>query len=370
MIELQGYKLIDPNALETPAMLLFDQHLKHNLSSLCALANGGENLMVHVKTHKSAAVTRRLIDAGVSGFKCATLKELAMCLHAKAPEVIMAYPLAHPLKVERFCDLMDSHPETCLSAVVGNETHVGLLAVAASTRKQHIKVMVDLDVGMHRTGVEPGPVAESLYRSISASKHLDAHGLHAYDGHEKMTDPRQRAAMAKKHISTLLALKGRLEASGLPVPRVIAGGTFSFPYYARTAGMQGSPGTCTYWDFGHSVLMPEMPFRWASAVLTQVVDRHPHLNTITSDLGTKAICSDPPLERRAHLLGLPHASLISQSEEHGVFHIPGSLPQIGSFFLAIPGHVCTTTILYPGSHLIDGDGNVIDYYAHTARDRT
>ena len=75
------------------------------------------------------------------------------------------------------------------------------------------------------------------------------------------------------------------------------------------------------------------------------------------------------MERRARLLGREGTELILQNEEHGVFRCQGELPAVGSYGLAVPGHVCPTAIRYPGSYVIDTTGEVIDYYTHTARDR-
>jgi D-serine deaminase-like pyridoxal phosphate-dependent protein len=133
--------------------------------------------------------------------------------------------------------------------------------------------------------------------------------------------------------------------------------------------MHGSPGTFIYWDAGNRTIMPDIPFRYAALILTQVVDRYPDAGTITTDLGYKGISSDLPVEERAYLLGQDTAELASQSEEHGVFRIPGELPRVGDYLLAVPGHICPTTIRYPGIHVIDTAGNVVDYYLHTARDR-
>lgn len=370
MIQFEGYTLIDPYALETPAMLVFDEHLEHNITSLCAMVGGGHNLMVHVKTHKSAAVTRRLLRAGVAGFKCATIAELEMCLRENAPQVILSYPLAHRLKITRFFDLASAYPETDLSVIASAPIHLELLEQEASTRARTIEVLIDIDVGMHRTGIEPGTRATALYRAAHESPHLTVVGLHVYDGHQQFDHPDERHRAVRGHIETITTLRDSLVKSGMSVERIVCGGSFSFSYYAGVSGMLGSPGTCTYWDFEHSRLMPDMPFHWASAVLTQVVDHHPHLQTITTDLGSKGISADKPLERRAYLMGIDGAMLVSQSEEHGIFHMQGRLPPIGSMLLAVPGHICTTTILYPGSHLIDREGKLIDYYIHTARDRT
>jgi D-serine deaminase-like pyridoxal phosphate-dependent protein len=325
--------------------------------------------MVHFKTHKCAAIARRQVEAGVAGFKCATLKEAEAALEAGGKEVLLAYPLVQERKAERFCALAAGHAQALLSAIASQPLHLEVLGKAAAARGLRAPVMLDLDVGMHRTGLAPGDEALALYRQLAAMPQLEPAGLHAYDGHDHQSDPALREHQALQHLEELRAFKGRLAAEGLPVPRLVAGGSFSFPYSARTGEVLGSPGTCVYWDAGYAQRMPERPFRWAVLVLCQVVDRHPHLGTITTDLGYKAICGDPPLERRAKLVGREGAVLHLQNEEHGVFRLEGELPAVGTYLLAVPGHVCPTTILYPGSYVIDAAGEVGDYYPHQARDR-
>ncbi len=369
MIEYAGYKVGEPESIETPAMLIFEDQLDHNLHLQCELAGGAQHLMVHFKTHKSAAIARRQVEVGVAGFKCATLKEAEVALEAGGKEVLLAYPLVQARKAERFCALAAAHPQAQLSAIASQCLHLEVLERAAAAKGQRLRVMLDLDVGMHRTGLAPGDEALNLYRQLAGMGHLEPAGLHAYDGQDHESDPAAREALALGHLEEVRAFKGRLLAEGLPVPRTVAGGSFSFQYYARSGEALGSPGTCVYWDAGYSRLMPELPFRWAVLVLCQVVDRHPRLGTITTDLGYKAICGDPPLERRARLVGLEGAALQLQNEEHGLFRIEGELPAVGTYLLAVPGHVCPTTILYPGSYLIDAAGEVGDYYPHQARDR-
>ncbi len=369
MIEYGDYKLGDPDALETPSMLVFEDLVDYNIRTMCELADGGQNLMVHVKTHKSAAVTRKKIEAGVAGFKCATLKELEMVLDEGAREAILAYPLVQLGKVERLAGLIAAHPEAQVHAIISTRQHLDVLAQVASTQQQAFNVMLDLDMGMHRTGIALDAAAEALYQAVDEHPYLEATGFHMYDGHEHITELAEREAAAQRHIDAARALKARLEAAGRAVPLMVAGSTFSFPYYAREEGMFGSPGACTYWDVNYGQGMPDMPFRWAALVLTQVVDRYPEEQIITTDLGIKAIAGDPPLEKRARLLGQEEARLLIQNEEHGVFHWPGAVPDVGSYLLAVPGHVCPTAIRYPGSYVINGAGEVIDYYPHTSRDR-
>ncbi len=369
MITWQDYRVVDPDALETPAMLLFRDKMDHNIRSVCELVGGGQNLIAHVKTHKSEAVARKQVEFGIDGFKCATLKELEMLLQAGARKAILSYPQGQERKIERLCDLTSSYPDAWIATIVSSPFHLDVLTTVATRRKQSLHVMLDLDAGMHRTGIGFGPDAAKLYREIDAHSFLQPSGFHLYDGHDNYCDVVQREAAAQRNIESLQVFRQQLEAAGMPVPCVVAGGSWSFPYYARTEGMYGSPGTFIYWDAGYSRDMPDMPFRCAALILTQVVDRYPDPGTITTDLGSKGVSSDLPVEERAFLLGHETAELISQSEEHGVFRIPGELPRVGDYLLAVPGHICPTTIRYPGFHVIDTAGEAVDYYLHTARDR-
>jgi D-serine deaminase-like pyridoxal phosphate-dependent protein len=369
MLSIQGYQVADPAALETPAMLLFQDRMDHNIRTVCEMAGGGQNLMPHVKTHKSEAVARKELESGVAGFKCATLKELEMVLQAGAPQAVLSYPQTQDRKVERFCELTSSYPDAWIATIVSTPFHLDVLATAAARRQQSLRVMLDLDAGMRRTGIGFGPNADQLYRAIHEHPYLQPAGLHLYDGHQRISNAAERESAAQRNIELLNEFQQQLESAGMPVECVVAGGSFSFAYYARAEGMHGSPGTVIYWDAGNRREMPDAEFRYAALVLTQVVDRYPDSGTITTDLGNKAISADLPLEQRAFLLGYDEAELTHQSEEHGVFQIPGELPQVGDYLLAVPGHVCPTTIRYPGSHVINSAGEVADYYLHTARDR-
>ena len=371
MIEYDGYRIAEPDALETPAMVVFADKLDDNIAAMCEAAGGGGNLMVHVKTHKTEAIVRRQIEAGIAGFKCATLKELEVTMEAGASEAILAYPQVQRRKVERLASLMDTFPDCQVHTIVSADEHVAVLRDVAGEQEQSrsFNVMVDIDAGMHRTGV-PFKDAQTLYRVIHAEDDLVASGIHLYDGHEHFSDPAEREAAANRQIGRLEKLKAQLEQAGMSVGRIAAGCTFTYPYYARTEGMHGSPGTCTYWDLGYDNTLPNQPYQFAAMVLTQVVDRDLGHHTITTDLGNKAIPADPPIHRRATLVSHEDANLLIQNEEHGVFALRGGeLPSVGTYLLAIPWHVCPTATKYPGSYLLDDQGALVDFHPHTARDR-
>ena len=149
-------------------MLLFQNQVDHNIRSVCEIVGGGENLIAHVKTHKSEAITRQQIELGIAGFKCATLKELEMVLQAGARKAILAYPQVQRRKIERLCDLSSQYPDAWIAAIVSSPLHLEALASAAERRTQPLRVMLDLDAGMHRTGIGFGADATKLYREIDA----------------------------------------------------------------------------------------------------------------------------------------------------------------------------------------------------------
>lgn len=369
MIEQDGYLIADPDGIQTPAMVVFEAVVDHNIVAMAEEAGGAQDLMPHVKTHKSDAITRKQLESGVAGFKCATLKELSMVLEVGAIEVVLSYPQVQRCKVERLADLVSAYPQARIHTIVSSACHVDVLSSVAAQRSVMLHVMLDLDAGQHRTGVAFGEPAKELYRRIATAESLQGSGFHIYDGHEHFSDRIQREAAANCHLEDIRKLKFSLESEGMGVDRIVGGSSFSYPFYARAEGMMGSPGTCIYWDTGYQSSLRDAPFRYAALVLTQVVDRHFNQKTFTTDLGIKGIAADPPMANRCHLLGVPEARLTKQNEEHAVFTCGGEIPDIGVYLLAIPGHVCTTTMRFPGSFAVGESGQVIDYYPHTARDR-
>ena len=351
MIEFEGYRIADPDALVTPAMLLFEDLVDHNMRAVCELAGGAHKLFTHVKTHKSAAITHKQIGMGIDSFKCATLKELEMVLRAGARRAILACPQTQKLKIDWLLDTVAAYPETWIATIASAPVHVEMLGNVVTRREMRLRVMLDLDAGMHRTGIEMGSDAIALYRDINEHPFLEAAGLHWYDGHDAFSDESRRAEAALRHIESLRAFRRQIESAGMAVPLIVAGGGYSFAYYARTNDMHGSPGSFIYWDARCRADMPDMPFQNAALILTQVVDRHPDRGTVTTDLGVKCICSDQPIQDRARLIGHEAAELVLHNEEFGVFRVPGKLPEIGAYLLAVPWHIGPTTIRYPAEGL-------------------
>jgi D-serine deaminase-like pyridoxal phosphate-dependent protein len=305
---------------------------------------------------------------GIRKHKCATIAEAEMIARAGGRDVLIAYPLVGP-NVARLVALVDRYPETEFRATVESPEAARLLSEAMSAvPRRPLPVLVDLDIGMGRTGIDPDSAFE-LYRLVNRLPGLAADGLHAYDGQIREFDPDDRRLAARPGVESVIRLRDRLLAQGLAVPRLVLGGTPTFPVHASLdePGVELSAGTCPLHDEGYATKFPDLPFTPAAMVLTRVVSG-PRDGRITLDLGHKAVAADPKGDR-LRLIGIPGATLGAQSEEHLVVETPsaGDFPA-GTALLAIPMHVCPTVALHRWAYVVEG-GEVVDRWDVAARDR-
>jgi D-serine deaminase-like pyridoxal phosphate-dependent protein len=362
------YPLDDPSGLLSPSLLVFRDLVRRNLEAMIALARGAERLRPHVKTHKMPALVRLCETLGIRKHKCATIAEAEMAAAAGGTDVLLAYPLVGP-NVARWARLVRAFPNTTFRATVDQGDAALALSDTFRGADRPLSVLVDLEIGMGRTGIEPGDAAADLYALVARLPNLVADGLHAYDGQINDTDPATRRESARPGAERALRFRDRLIAAGLPVPRVVLGGTPTFPIHAdwEVPGVECSPGTCTLSDAGYATRYPDLPFTPAALLLTRVVSR-PRPGRLCLDLGHKAVAADPPGQRLT-LLGVPDAVLGGQSEEHLVVETPHAdrFPP-GTPLLALPTHICPTSALHRRVYVIDG-GKLVDEWEVGARDR-
>jgi D-threonine aldolase len=232
-----------------------------------------------------------------------------------------------------------------------------------------IDVLLDLDIGRQRTGLPPGEQALSLYEQIAKTPGLVPGGLHVYDGHLGISDPGERRAAVEAAWTQVLAFRDALAERGLPVPRIVAGGTPQFPIYAtfNEPTLEASPGTCVFHENGEK-FADLTGFRPAALVLTRVISR-PTASRVTFDVGTKAVASDPPMGERVTLPDIPDAKQVLQNEEHLVVETAeADRWSPGDWTLAIPRHVCPTSALYRQAYVVAG-GKVVGMWDVASRDR-
>jgi D-serine deaminase-like pyridoxal phosphate-dependent protein len=362
------YELKNPASLLSPSLLIFRELVRRNLDATLAMAGRPDRLRPHVKTHKMPALVHLQEHAGVRKHKCATIAEAEMLAAAGASDVLIAFPLVGP-NVARLARLMVSFPGTTFRTTVDSPDAARALSEGVAETGRRLPVLLDLDVGMGRTGIEPGRAAEDLYATLAELPALEPDGLHAYDGHVQIAELGERRRAVEGCQQQTFALRDRLTTRGLPVPRIVFGGTPSFPIHAALddPAVELSPGTSLLYDVGYATKFPDLPFVPAATLLTRVVSR-PRPDRLCLDLGHKAVAADPK-GARLRLLDLPDAEFPTHSEEHLVAQTPraGEFP-MGTPLIALPVHICPTCALHRRAYVIEG-GEQIDEWEVAARDR-
>ena len=139
------------------------------------------------------------LDEGMTRFKCATIAEAEMAAGAGAPDVLLAYQPVGP-NVARLVRLVQTFPATRFAAIVDDRGAIDALSAAAVAGGVVLDLFLDLDGGMHRSGIAPGAGAVELYRWLSTRPGLRAAGLHMYDGHVKATDRGRAPAGVRRRL--------------------------------------------------------------------------------------------------------------------------------------------------------------------------
>ena len=218
------------------------------------------------------------------------------------------------------------------------------IAIAESNRTV-VSLWLDIDNGMHRTGIQLGEKAADLYQSMVTNKHVLAKGLHTYDGHIHDGDFQQRKIACDKDFEPVLAFKQKLEKKGLGPIGMVAGGSPSFPIHCKRGNIETSPGTTLLWDERYGTLFKEMYFLTASVLITRIISK-PKTDLLCLDLGHKSIA--PEMEfPRVKIFGLEICEQLGQSEEHLVVRCENANAyEVGDVFYAIPMHICPTVAKY------------------------
>ena len=356
------------NDIPSPALLFDPAVIERNLEAMIRLAGSPDRLRPHVKTHKCPNLIERQLARGIRKFKCATIAEAEMAARCGGESVLLAKQPVGP-DIERLARLRAAYPETEFLGLVDHPDALKSLGAAFSRRSLSIGLLVDIDCGMGRTGIAPGTEAAELYRAIAAEPFLAAAGLHAYDGHIRDSLPEERRAACEKAFAPVLELKTQLEAEGLSVPSLVAGGSPTFPFHAANAAVTDcSPGTTVLWDDGYRQSFPELPFEPAAFLLARVISR-PGDSDLCLDLGYKAISADAAQPRVAFDT-LPDVDFVSHHEEHLVIRClrkRNFLP--GDSLIGIPKHVCPTVALFDQAWILGDEATAVDRWPISARTR-
>jgi D-threonine aldolase len=364
------YRLQDPSKVFSPALLFYKELIVKNINQAVKMAGSPARLRPHAKTHKTREIIELELQAGITKHKCATIAEAEMLATTGVRDVFLAYNMVGP-NCERLALLAKKFPDVDFSVTADDAHSLNELSSALVRSGAAAGVLLDLDVGQHRTGMMPGLAAEKLYEHICRLPGIRPGGLHVYDGHQHQEDAGERKAAVLRALEPVLDLKKSLEQHGMSVPRVICGGTPTFPVYAALdfPGLELAPGTFVLHDSGYGQKFSDLSgFTPAALLLTRVISR-PTATRVTMDLGYKAVASDPPAGKRCRLLDVPDYEAVLQNEEHFVIETPAAGNfKPGDVIYAIPTHVCPTVHIHSHALVVE-NGVVTQKWEIVARDR-
>lgn len=355
--------------LPSPALVLDAKAIERNIDLMIRIAGSADRLRPHCKTHKMREVIALELTRGITKHKCATLAEAEMLAECGVRDILLAYNVVGP-NIARVVRLLDSYPDLRFACTGDHLGPLHQLSAALVDLGQEVEVLLDLDVGMHRTGILPGDEAIEIYRTIAQLPALKPGGLHAYDGHNHQPELNERRTAAMQVWNIASRFRDELVAMDLPVPRIVCGGTPTFPIFAELTDpvVELSPGTVVLHDSGYGRAYPDMPFEPAARMLTRVISR-PAPYRLTLDLGHKAVAGDPPAGKRVTFPDLPDAVAVMHSEEHLVIETPlAENYQPGDSIFAIPTHICPTCALHKEAYVIEGN-NVVATWQVASRNR-
>lgn len=340
----EWYRIINEGQIASPALLLYPDRIEENIRRMVAAAGGPERLRPHVKTHKMPEVIGLCLEHGIGKFKAATIAEAEMTASAGGKDIILAYPLVGP-SARRFVELRQRFPGVRVRGTVDSDVGIDDLARAATDAGVTIETLLDLNVGMDRTGVAPGPEAMRLARRIAASPGLSFGGLHAYDGHLHDADRDRLVHQVEDAFAPVWRLRDDLNAAGIDVPLVVAGGTPTSFILAERGDVEVGAGTTVLWDCGQPTISPDLDYLNAAVLLARVISK-PAPGRLCLDLGHKAVASEMP-HPRLTIFGLEQATFPLHSEEHLVVETPQAerIP-VGTVLYCLPRHVCPTVALH------------------------
>lgn len=345
--------------LATPALVLDRDALDRNLARMAEFARGhGIALRPHAKTHKSVDIARRQIAAGAIGVCCAKLGEAEALADGGIRRLLITSPVVAEPAIRRLVELHRRCDE--LITVVDHPANAAALAAAAADAGP-LDVLIDIDPGIHRTGVASAAAALELAQRIRALPQLRYRGVQFYCGvQQHIARFAEREAAIRERMQYLRSVIGLL-AEHQAAPAIVTGaGTGSHRIDAAL-------GLYTEWQVGSYVFMDRQyaeceladggaaSFEYALFVETTVVSAN-HRGMATIDAGLKALATDggPP----AIVSGAPAgASYRFMGDEHGAIIDPAGAHvwQLGDRVrLAVP-HCDPTVNLYDSYHVVSGD---------------
>jgi D-serine deaminase-like pyridoxal phosphate-dependent protein len=325
--------IVDLDLMESNITKLFKQ-----------LLPTGVNIRPHSKTTKSAILAQKLVDAGAKGGCVAKLAEAEVMCAKGFTDVLITCEIIGPVKVARLVELFREYRSVRI--VVDSLEGAKAIdeAIGESGIGEAIMTLIDLDVGLHRTGVQPGEPALELARFISKEcKWLRLIGVQGYEGHlQHVHGYEARKKQCLESMDILTSTVDALRKDGHKLDVVTTGGTGTAEFCASVKGItEVQPGSFLFMDTDYR-----------NAVGTNYANSLTILSTVISKQGPKAITIDAGLKSLTTDSGFAECKTLGYSygvlgDEHGSLSwTEGKDLKIGDRVEMVPSHIDPTINLH------------------------
>jgi D-serine deaminase-like pyridoxal phosphate-dependent protein len=365
--------------LPTPQVVIDRTRAQRNIDRVQQLASAaGKRLRPHAKTHKSPVIARWQIERGAAGVCCAKVGEAEVFVDAGIADVRLPYPV-NPFNAPRVIALMD---RAVISIIVDHLAVARGWSEAMERAGRALDVLVKVDVGFHRCGIDPdaGDALEFI-RAVAAMKGLRLRGLLSHAGHGyHAASEDELCAIAAREAGILTSLRERAASSGIALEELSVGATPTLRYSVRQPGLtELRPGNYVYFDRTQLALGSATLDECALTVAATVVSK-PAADRIILDCGSKTLTNDQArgiakapgygAVLTADGTGLDDTLTIERlSEEHATIRVAGKTRlEPGDRVRVLPNHSCVVSNLVDAVRLVDGD-SVIDTLPVAARGR-
>jgi D-serine deaminase-like pyridoxal phosphate-dependent protein len=354
------------NDLDTPALVIDLDVMERNLARVADYAASANlRLRPHTKTHKSPALARRQLELGAAGISVAKTGEAEVMLSAEPKDLLVAYPIVGAQKIERLVRVAGKTSVTLALDSLAAAEPLGRAAEAGDVR---FNVLVEVDIGLGRVGVQPKD-APDLAQAIRKIPGLDWRGIAFYPGHIKDGNDARLAELSQ----TVAGLVHDFRAAGLE-PEIVSGG--STPLLFRSHDVAGlneiRPGTYIFNDLNTIASGACALEDCAASVLATVVSTAIPGQMII-DGGSKTFSSDRLSSGEGgfgRLMEAPGAFFHRMMEEHGFVDLTKAERRftVGDRVRVIPNHICVAVNLHEVCYGIRG-GEVETCWKVEARGR-
>lgn len=330
--------------LDTPALCLDLDVMDENISRMAqACSAAGVAWRPHVKGHRCGEIGAREVAAGAIGLTCAKLGEAELMARAGVHDLLIANAIVGPRKLQRLLELSrHADPIVALDHVDQLRPLAGTFAAAGRT----VRVVIEVDIGLGRGGIEPGAAALPLAREATSLQSIELVGLMAWEGHLiTIPDPSEKEQSIHDALRRLVDTKRLLEEAGIPCPIVSCAGTGSFQVSLAHPGItEVQAGGAIMMDVFYLEDCGVIGLENALTLLTTVVAR-PTPERAIVDAGRKALNVEIAMPR---VCARPGVAFERMSAEHGQLSVSaGAAPlMIGDRLEVVPGYADLTVFLH------------------------